>query len=111
VQARAVTGGFELVLSDLERPLRTLSVDVTLGGGATATRAEAAGAVAHDLVEAGLDVPRSAFTVVVADTRRIPLDNGAVARVDVSGAGSVVLAEAKAIDDQGTAVVLSLDTQ
>lgn len=109
--ARPVTGGFELVLNDLDRPLRTLSVAVVLGAGATATRVEAAGPVAHDLIEAGLDAPRSAFTVVVADTRRIPLDDGAIARVDVDGAGSVTLTAASAVDDQGASIELTVDAQ
>ncbi len=109
--ARPVTGGFELVLADLDRPLRTLSVEVTLGGGASATRAESAGAVAHDLVEAGLQTSRSSFTVVVADTRRIALDDGAIARVDVDGSGSVTLSQAAAVDDQGDLVQLTVDAQ
>lgn len=98
-------GGFDLVLSNLERPVRSLQVDVKLDGAlATAVSAIAgAGAAAADIVEADLDAQgKSDFTVVIADTRRLNLPAGAVARV---GTGldlqKVTLSRALAVDDSG----------
>lgn len=101
VVARAVEGGVEIVLEDLVTPLRTLQVDVALTGG-EATDAVPAGPVSFDLIEAGLDDgPRSELTLVVADTRRLPLASGAVARL-VTGAGvTATLSNARAVDDDG----------
>lgn len=109
IQARAVTGGFELVLVDLEQPLRNIAVDVSIDG-AEATRADRAGAFNYNLIEAGLSAPKSVFTVVVADTRRILLENGAVARIDVDGPGRVTLSEGRGVDQTGAAVVLATET-
>ncbi len=98
-------GGFDLVLSNLERPVRSLQVDVKLEG-ALATEVTAlagAGASAADIVEADLDGQgKDDFTVVIADTRRLNLPAGAVARV---GTGldlqKVTLSRALAVDDSG----------
>jgi hypothetical protein len=98
-------GGFDLVLSNLERPVRSLQVDVKLDG-ALATEVTAiagAGAAPADVVEADLDAQgKDDFTVVIADTRRLNLPAGAVARV---GTGldlqKVTLSRALAVDDSG----------
>lgn len=99
ITAVAVEGGFELRLSDLERPVRSLQVDVQLEG-ALATAAEALGG--SDVLAAGLDVPKDDFTVVVGDTRRLNLPASAVARVTTDGAPrSISLSRALAVDDAG----------
>ena len=97
--ATPVEGGFELVLSGLERPVRSLQVDVKLTG-AQATAATATGG--SDVLEAGLAAPKNDFTVVVADTRRLNLPSGAVARVDTDAApAAIALSHALAVDDTG----------
>lgn len=99
ITAVAVEGGFELRLSDLERPVRSLQVDVTLEG-ARATAAETVGG--SDVLEAGLDAPKDDFTVVVGDTRRLNLPASAVARVTTDAAPSAItLSRALAVDDAG----------
>lgn len=109
IQARAVTGGFEIVLVDLEQPLRNIAVDVSIDG-AEATRADRAGSFNYNLIEAGLSSPKSEFTAVVSDTRRILLENGAVARIDVDGPGRVTLSDGRGVDQTGAAVVLATET-
>ncbi|MBI1947958.1 MAG: hypothetical protein HYS27_19870 [Deltaproteobacteria bacterium] len=99
LSAYPVDGGFELVLSGLERPVRSLQVDVALAG-AQATGASALGG--SDVLEAGLATPKNDFTVVVADTRRLNLQSGAVVRVDTDAAPSTIeLSRAFAVDDTG----------
>ncbi len=99
LSANPVEGGFELVLSGLERPVRSLQVDVKLGD-AHATAATAVGG--SDVLEAGLAAPKNDFTVVVADTRRLNLPSGAVARVDTDAAPTeIALSRAFAVDDTG----------
>lgn len=99
VSANPVEGGFELVLSGLERPVRSLQVDVKLTG-AQGTAASALGG--SDVFEAGLAAPKNDFTVVIADTRRLNLPSGAVARVDTDAAPSEIeLSRAFAVDDLG----------
>ncbi len=101
VLARAAEGGgVEIVLADLTTPLRTLQVDVVLTG-AEATGVVAAGPVAFNLLEAALDEPRAQLTLVVADTRRLPLNNGAIARLVTTGDAEVTLSNALAVDDDG----------
>jgi hypothetical protein len=107
ITTRAVAGGFELVLDDLKQPLRAVQVDVTLDG-ARATAIGPAGAVAHDVLEAGLDQPASSFTAVVSDARRLPLVEGAIARIEVDGAGAPSLSAAVAVDDDGRRRSLTL---
>lgn len=92
-------GGFDLVLSNLERPVRSLQVDVNLDGALASNVAALGGS---DLAEAGLDVPKDDFTVVVADTRRLNLPAGAVARVSTGlDLNRVTLSRALAVDDSG----------
>lgn len=99
VSANPVDGGFELVLSGLERPVRSLQVDVKLTG-AQATAASALGG--SDVLESGLAAPKNDFTVVLADTRRLNLPSGAVVRVDTDAAPSeIALSRAFAVDDTG----------
>ncbi len=99
VSATPVEGGFELVLSGLERPVRSLQVDVKLTD-ASATAARALGG--SDVIEAGLAAPKNDFTVVVADTRRLNLPSGAVAHVDTDAAPrEIALSRAFAVDDTG----------
>lgn len=101
VFARAVEGGgLEIVLDDLPTPLRTLQVDIALTGG-EATDVVSAGAVAFNILEAALDAPRADLTLVVADTRRLPLNNGAIARLVTSGDAEATLTNAFAVDDDG----------
>lgn len=110
VQARVLDdGSVEVRLDNLRASLRTLQVDVSLTGTA-ATAVEPAGPVSHDLLEAGLSSPRASFTLVVADTRRVPLTDGAVARL-VTGAapGQVTLAAAQAVDADGQHVLLDTE--
>lgn len=99
LSANPVEGGFELVLSDLERPVRSLQVDVKLNG-ANATAASNLGG--SDVLEAGLAAPKNDFTVVVSDTRRLNLRTGALVRVDTDAApAEIALTRALAIDDSG----------
>ena len=92
-------GGFELVLSSLQRPVRSLQVDVKLEG-ALATSVVALGGT--DLVEAGLGAPKDDFTLVVTDTRRLNLPAGAVARISAGvELSTVTLSRALAVDDSG----------
>jgi hypothetical protein len=93
-------------LAGLQAPLRALEVDVQVSGG-RATAARAAGA--HDLVEAGLVAsaanpgggPRDRFTLVVADTRRLPLNDGACAQLTLDDGATVALRSAVAVDVNG----------
>lgn len=101
VFTRAVEGGIEIVLEDLDTPLRTLQVDVALSGG-EASDVVAAGPVAFNLLEAALDEgPRSELTLVVADTRRLLLPNGPVARLVTGADVTATLSNALAVDDDG----------
>ena len=99
VVASVIDGGFDIRLQALERPVRSLQVDVKLQG-TRATRAESiAGA---DLLETSLGVPSDAFTVVVGDTRRLNLPSGAVVRVFTEAPPtSITLSGALAVDDAG----------
>ena len=108
VIARPVTGGFEVVLTQLDAPIRALSVGVAIDGG-EATQVESSGAFAHDLVRADLATPKSNFILLVSDTRRVRLTDGAVARVDVNGPGAVTLSDAKGVDENGAEVVLAVE--
>jgi hypothetical protein len=102
-------GTLEVRLVDLERPLRAMSMLVTLGG-ALATSVEPAGEVRHDVVEAALDAPRSGFTLVVSDSRRLPLTEGAIARIATDGpASTVTLENIEAIDVDGNRVTLEVE--
>ncbi|MDP2345359.1 MAG: hypothetical protein Q8O67_30725 [Deltaproteobacteria bacterium] len=94
--------GATLVLVGLEQPLRAFEVDVSVQGG----RASALVAIAdHDVVEAGLRPedggPKDRFTVVVGDTRRVPIVNGALAVLSLDGGATVVLSGAAGIDQSG----------
>jgi hypothetical protein len=102
-----VTGGTATVtLAELEAPLRALEVDVQVSGG-RATAARATGA--HDLVEAGLVAgpahpeggPRDRFTLVLADTRRLPIADGPCAQLTVDDGATVALRAAAAVDANG----------
>ncbi len=89
-------------ISDLPRALRALQVDVAVSGGQASAVSAPGG---HDLVEAGLDAEdggaKAQFTVVVADTRRLPINNGAVARLSVDSGAQVTLRNPVAIDENG----------
>jgi hypothetical protein len=100
----------EVRLESLGAPLRTLQVDVSIAG-ANATSAEPAGDVAHDLIDAALDGPRSELTLVVADVRRVLLTEGAVARLQLDGPGTVELDHALAVDDDGARVELQTEVR
>ena len=95
-----------VVLAELEAPLRALEVDVRVSGG-VASAARAIGP--YDLVEAGLQAgptnpaggPRDRFTLVVADTRRLPINDGPCARLTVDAGADVTLLAARAVDANG----------
>jgi hypothetical protein len=95
-----------VVLAGLEAPLRALEVDVAVTGG-EASAARAVGR--HDLLEAGLVAsaahpaggPRARFTLVVGDTRRLPLNDGPCARLTIDDGASVSLLAAAAVDANG----------
>lgn len=95
-------------VAGLPRSLRSFQVDVTVGGG----RASAISAVgAHDLLEAGLtDGPKDAFTAVVADSRRLPINNGAVARLTIDDGATVTLRNVVAVDDAGARQTLTVES-
>ena len=102
-------GTLEVRLTNLAVPLRALQMRVTLGG-ALATGLEPAGDVRHDIVEGALDGPRSGFTLVVSDSRRLPLTNGAVARIATDGpASTITLEDIEAIDVDGQRVELEVE--
>lgn len=100
-----------LTVSGVAGSLRSLQVDVAVTGGT----AQAVDGVGHDLVEAGLGAqqggPKSNFTVVVADTRRLPVNNGAVARLTVDAGASLTLSNAVVVDSSGARHTLSTGGQ
>jgi hypothetical protein len=113
ITTRPVQGGFELVLGALARPLTAVQVDVEVTG-ARAVRIVAAGAVAHDVLEAGLDQPKASFTAVVSDVRRLPLVEGAIAKIETDAPNSEVaprLTEAVAVDETGARRTLNVVVQ
>lgn len=107
VSLRPITGGVEVVLSGLQTPLRTFQVDAVVSGGAASAIAPS-GAVSHDIVKANVGAADGRFTVVVGDTRRVPLTDGAIARVDLDPGATVVLNNAQAVDDSGQRVNLQV---
>jgi len=106
-----VAGGTAtLNLSGVAGSLRSLQVDVVVAAG----QASAIDGLGHDLVEAGLGAenggPKSSFTVVVADTRRLPVNNGGVARLTIDDGATVTLSNAIAVDAAGNKRVLTTGT-
>ena len=97
-----------ITLTGLPRSLRTVQVDVDVADG----RASAmTGAGAWDLVEAGLaDGPKSTFTAVIADTRRLPINNGDLFRLTIDVGARIRLRNAIAIDDVGGRQALTVET-
>lgn len=91
-----------LSVSGLQRSLRSVQVDVDVAGGRATAIDPRAG---HDLVEGGLlpadGGPRERFTAVIADTRRLPINNGAIARITIDAGATVTLKNALAIDEVG----------
>jgi hypothetical protein len=100
-----------LTVSGVAGSLRSVQVDVAVAGGT----AQSVAGVGHDLVEAGLGAdqggPKSSFTVVVADTRRLPVNNGAVARLTVDAGASLTLSNAVVVDSTGARHTLSTGGQ
>jgi hypothetical protein len=100
-----------LTVSGVAGSLRSVQVDVAVAGGT----AQSVASVGHDLVEAGLGAdqggPKSSFTVVVADTRRLPVNNGAVARLTVDAGASLTLSNAIVVDSSGARHTLSTGGQ
>jgi hypothetical protein len=95
-------------LTGLSRSLRSLQVDVDVADG-QASAIAATGA--WDLVEAGLgDGPRAAFTAVVADTRRLPINNGDILQITMDVGARIRLRNAIAIDDVGNRQILDVET-
>jgi hypothetical protein len=112
VRVDVAAGSATLTLVGLEQPLRAFEVDVNVSGG----RASALVPIAdHDVVEAGLRPedggPKDRFTVVVGDTRRIPLVNGALAVISLEEGATVVLDSAVGIDQTGAKRTLTVVTQ
>lgn len=106
IRADVVEGGVVLVVDGLARPIRSLQVDVKLDG-ANGLLARALNG--NDVLEAGLEAPRDDFTVVVSDTRRVPLVPGAVVQVDTDrGPTGVTLSRALAVDTEGARVALTV---
>ena len=99
VRVDVVGNAATIVLVGLEQPLRAFEVDVRISNG----RATAITPIAdHDVVEAGLlGGPQERFTVVVADTRRLPLRNGALAVLGIDEGAAVTLSAAAGVDQQG----------
>ena len=96
-----------VTVAGLARGLRAVQVDVEVSGGDASTLVPDR---AWDVVEAGLaDGPRSSFTVVIADTRRLPIDNGPLARLTITDGAQVVLRNAVAVDDGGVRQALSVE--
>lgn len=104
-------GAATLNLSGVAGSLRSLQVDVAVSGG----QASAVDGLGHDLVEAGLAAenggPKSSFTVVVADTRLLPVNNGNVARLTVDTGATVSLSNAIAIDAAGVQRALTTENK
>jgi len=100
----------EIRLEGLASPLRTLQVDIAVSG-AQAIAAESAGEQSHDLIDAALQSPRDELTLVIADTRRLLLTSGAVARVQLDASGTVELSHAVAVDDDGARVELEVEVR
>ncbi|MBM4283393.1 MAG: hypothetical protein FJ137_22500 [Deltaproteobacteria bacterium] len=106
----------ELSLSGLLAPLRALQVDIAVEGG----RASAVTAVGPwNVVEAGLQAsaenpgggPKDRFTLVLADTRRLPVADGAVARLVIDANATVSLTQAFAVDAEGKKRPLTVVTR
>lgn len=112
VRLDTATGSATLVLVGLEQPLTAFQVDVVVDGGS----ASAFLAIAdHDIVEAGLAAedggPKSRFTAVVSDTRRLPLNSGNLARLTLDEGATVTLSNALGIDQQGKKRALKVVAQ
>jgi hypothetical protein len=108
-----VDGGTATVsVAGLPRALRAFQVDVDVSGGQASAVTASGG---HDLVEAGLAPEdggaKNLFTLVVADTRRLPINNGAVARLTVDSGAEVTLRNPSAIDEQGNRQEMIVGTQ
>ena len=100
-----------LTLAGVVRPLRSLQVGVSVQGGrASAVR----GLQGHDVVEAGLAADagglKAQFTVVVADSQRRPMHNGALAELDVDSGVTLSLHDALAVDADGVKVAIDVVT-
>jgi hypothetical protein len=99
LRAVVVEGGVELRLDSADARVRVLSVNVKLRG-ARATALSPLGPI--DLAEGALDAPKESLVVVLADTRRIPLPEGAIARLETDAAPTAVeLSDARAVDESG----------
>lgn len=104
-------GSLQVRLAELAAPLRAVQVDMQLSG-AQAVEAGPAGQVAHDVIEANLSQPRSTLTLVVSDSRRIPLTDGPIAALETDRAVSeVVLSRALGIDADGQRVELAVEVE
>lgn len=99
VRLEQENGSATLVLVGLEQPLRAFQVDVDVKDGVATAFLPLAD---HDLVEAGLaDAPAARFTAVVADTRKLPLNSGPLARLTVDEGATVTLTAAFGVDQTG----------
>ncbi len=97
-----------LVLVGLEQPLRAFEVDIDVDEG----NASAVTPIAdHDVVEAGLGGDQGGkahFTVVVGDTRRLPLQDGPLVVLSIDEGATPVLSGAAGVDQQGVKRALTV---
>jgi hypothetical protein len=70
--------------------------------GARGVAIDSMGLIRHDVIKAGLEIPSGDFTVVISDSRRIPLSNGPLARIVVEGRGTVAIRGIRAVTTSGT---------
>jgi hypothetical protein len=114
VRADAADGAVTLVLVGLDAPLSAFQVDVVVDGG---TATQFLSLADHDIAEAGLVAsaanpdggPKARFTAVVADTRRLPLNSGPLARIALDDDDArVTLTNAFGVDQRGKKRALSV---
>lgn len=111
VTAEVQGGQVMFRLEGLQRPLRTLQVTVAIEGTRASSVTAAAGKP-YNIVEAGLgDGPVSSFRLVVGDTRRLLLTEGDIALLGLEGSGTLTLAEAIAVSDEGERLVLQTEVR
>ena len=96
-----------LVVTGLRAPLRMFQADVAVSGGNASAIAPV---LDHDLLEGGFaDGPRAAFTAVVADSRRLPINNGNIATITVDDGARLSLSKAIAVDANGVRQTLATE--
>ena len=93
-------------LEDVDGTLSSTGTCTALSGG-QAVAARAAGNVRFNLIEAGLgEGPKSRFTLVVSDTRRLLLENGVFAVVELDQAAQATVGTPMGVTRDGETVEL-----